>query len=144
MASEKPFAEYLIKSFDDFESKYLIIQKNRNFKEAVYRGQSESSWELIPSIFRDAPNTSSISFDWIEEKIEEEYQSVRYFVQHADDIGFDLPGELFQILNTKNLNGATFISSYRIPTHNFVEIITLAQHHGARTRFLYFTFNPYV
>lgn len=148
MAGSKPFAKFLIKSFDDFESKYSIIQKTRHFKQAVYLGQSETEWELIPSIFRDASNRGSISFDWIKDKIKEEYQNVHYFVKRADGIGFDLPGTLFSILNTNKLDNSKVYAWYSTTWHstidNYVEIIALAQHHGARTRYLDFTFDPYV
>lgn len=144
MVETKPFAEFLINSFDDFESRYLTIQQNRNLKDAVYRGQTSSDWGLIPPIFRDASNTSSISFDWIKNKISEEYQNVRYFVQQADEIGFDLPGEIFQILNLKNLDAFGFSNWYPMFANKNIELIALAQHHGAKTRFLDFSFNAYV
>lgn len=144
MTGIEPFTEFLIESFDDFEVRYSIIQKNRNFKQAVYRGQSESGWGLIPSIFRDAPNTGPISFGWIEDQIRKEYQNVHYFVKQADEIGADLPGELFSILNTAKLDTSRLASWLLTQIDNYVEIIALAQHHGARTRYLDFTFNPYV
>lgn len=144
MVSSEPFAEFEIKSFDDFESRYLTIQKNRTHLDAVYRGQSESVWELVPSIFRDNPNQTSLSFDWVKDRISMEYQGVRYFAIMADRMGFDLPGDLMKLLNVKNIDKFGFKSWYITSRNKFVEVICVAQHHGIPTRFLDFTFDPYV
>lgn len=144
MLSNNPFAEFEVKSFDDFESRYLNIQQNRTHLDAVYRGQSESSWELIPTIFRDDLNQTSLSFDWVKNRIGEEYLGVRYFAIMADRMGFDLPGELMKLLNVKNVDKFGFKSWYIISKNKYVEVICIAQHHGISTRFLDFTFDPYV
>jgi FRG domain-containing protein len=141
MAGSKLFIELSIKSFDDFESRHSTIQKIRKFRGAVYLGQSEAAWRLIPYIFRYAPNTGSMSFDWTKDTIKKEYKNVHYFAKRADRIGFDLTGELFFILNTSELDNNNFFTLY---SQIYVEIITLAQHHGAPTRYLDFTSNPYV
>lgn len=126
------------------KKKYFDIQKERTYRDAVYRGQSEAIWELTPSLFRDAPNANSIPFNWVREKIIQEYQDVREFVRLADRRGFNLPGDVFTIINIKTLNNTTFYNWYSTQIDDYVELITTAQHHGVSTRFLDFTFDAYV
>jgi hypothetical protein len=59
-------------------------------------------------------------------------------------MGFDLPGDLFPLLNVRDLDSFGYSTWYFLHKSPFVELTTIAQHHGVRTRFLDFTFDPYL
>jgi hypothetical protein len=110
---KEPFKEKLISSFDEFISIISNIQENQQFKHFTYRGQSEAIWELIPSIFRDSlEDKNLVSDQWLKEMIRKEFEGVKYFVRIADEMGFDLPGDLFPLLNSGNLDSFGYSKWY--------------------------------
>jgi FRG domain len=143
------FQEISIKSFDDFETKYHIIRKNRNYQDAVFRGQSDSSWGLVPSIFRDSIDKEKLTYDYFVEKLSQEFSDVKDFVKIADHIGIELPGELQTLLNNRDRmedlkRDVNFtINWYNKAFNPYLELMTIAQHHGVNTRFIDFSFNAY-
>ena len=146
MAKKEPFIEIDISSFEEFEEKYLTIQKNRGFRNSIYRGQSLSDWGLVPSVFRELLALSKIDFDSVKDRIYEEFSGVIYFVIDADRLGLELPGNNFLLINAYNLSDVfkrQFNKWYLSYENTYVEVITLAQHHGVKTRYLDFTYDPY-
>lgn len=144
MPASKPDVEFLIKSFDKFEERFLTIQRNRDINHIVYRGQSEASWSLVAPLFRNYPDDKTYSFKWISERITKEFHDVREFAIMADRMGFNLPGHIAQLFNTRKFDLSENINWYYDESNDLIELVTLAQHHGIQTRFLDFTFNPYV
>ena len=145
MSNGDPFQEIEISSFEEFELKYLNIRNNRRIFHTFFRGQSEAIWGLVPSIFRNFEE-DEIPVESIKNAIVSEFAKVAWFVENADRIGFDLPGELLEFLNTDNFDindPKNFHYWYYQPSNTWIELMTIAQHYGVQTRYLDFTFNPF-
>lgn len=125
----------------------LPFKRVENIKWQFIEVNQRQNGSLYHLYFRNTPNSNPIPFDWVKERINEEFQGVQDFIKIADRLNFDLPGDLFELLNFKGLsdnflNPFSYHNWYR--KNNYVEVIALAQHHGVRTRFLDFTLDPYV
>lgn len=150
MSNDDPFQEVEISSFDEFERTYSDIRINRRLFNTVSRGQAEAVWGLVPSAFREF-NTNEISLESFKDRIRREFQDVSYFVKIADGLGFDMPGDLLELLNpnkfnlteNKNFENKNFYDWYNTTKAGWKEIISIAQHYGVKTRYLDFTFNPH-
>lgn len=140
-----PFKEENISSFEELDEKILGIRRRRPNKYIFFRGQSESVWGLTPSLFRQTPKLEEIPKDFLKNCLVKERQSVCEFVKMADAIGYNLPGSYLKLLNIHDKKfEIDFNSWYHITQNEFVELITIAQHHGIATRFLDFTSNPFI
>ncbi|OGE24043.1 MAG: hypothetical protein A3J42_02410 [Candidatus Dadabacteria bacterium RIFCSPHIGHO2_12_FULL_53_21] len=145
MSNGSPFQEIEITSFDEFEHTYSDIRKNHRHYETVSRGQAEAVWGLVPSAFREFSG-DEISVESFKDQIRREFLDVSYFVKIADVLGFDLPGDLLELLNPIKFNiskDESFYNWYNTTKNGWKELITIAQHYGVKTRYLDFTFNPY-
>ncbi|MEW6144488.1 MAG: FRG domain-containing protein [Thermodesulfobacteriota bacterium] len=145
MNNDSPFKEIYLSSFDEFELAYSDIRMNRKHYKTVFRGQAEAIWGLVPSVLRGFSD-DVIPMESIRERIMREYIDVSYFVIIADRMGFDLPGDLFELLNPIKFNiseDKSFYDWYCTTKAGWKEVISIAQHYGVKTRYLDFTFNPY-
>lgn len=145
MSNGSPFQEIEISSFDEFERTYSDIRINRRPFNTVSRGQAEAVWGLVPSAFREF-KSDEISIESFKDQIRREFWDVSYFVKIADGLGFDMPGDLLELLNPIKFNiseDKNFYDWYYTTKAGWKELISIAQHYGVKTRYLDFTFNPY-
>lgn len=145
MNNSSPFQEIEISSLDEFERIYSDIRINRRPCNTISRGQAEAVWGLVPSAFRGF-KSDEISVESFKDQIRREFSDVSYFVKKADGLGFDLPGDLLELLNPIIFNiskDESFYYWYNTTKSGWKELITIAQHYGVKTRYLDFTFNSY-
>jgi hypothetical protein len=117
----------------------------------IYRGQSDSSWGLVPSILRK--NVHPVSYltnkgdglaEW-ENRIGSEVMVLNMFVANCDEAGLAIPGDSIQLrawLAEYSLNGIFGVEYW--PDPRCYELMAIAQHYGVPTRFLDWTKNPYI
>lgn len=119
--------------------------------EFLYRGQSNASWHLTPSIYRR--NVTELFEDILDEQLTSEgqalmeFQMIEHFVIHCDACGIPTPSEakIFRDYRSRNnalRNYLKFPSSW--PESDLIVIMAMARMHGLPARLLDWSDNPYV
>ncbi|HCE2075710.1 TPA: FRG domain-containing protein [Vibrio parahaemolyticus] len=134
----------------------LDNQKLNGFcKKSIFRGHADSNWLAIPSAFRANSRLLSdrelapIGERTNREQIEAEFHTLSLFVEELNLNGFHVPNEDVLSLDTHALQFLSFLNEIGRgesvwPPKSYHSIISIAQHYGMPTRFLDFTYDPYV
>lgn len=141
MAKYEVIREIELNTLEEFESKISVSFKNwREYGDMYYRGHTENRLHLTPSLFREEKIENN---DKLNELFKREFSDIKDFTHKADNIRVNLPGDYFKLLNTgheeidieywKDLN-----------KNSLLELLTVGQHHGVKTRFLDFSKDPLI
>jgi FRG domain len=135
------------KDFWDYLSPERLIQKNPS--KYIFRGQSDSKWELKPKVLRKENKYNEIMYgqETSDTQVFLEYLLINKFIEGCDQVGLSVPGDSLSFRkNVLNMNiNDVFIKNPAIwPTDSFIEVLSLAQHYGVPTRLLDWSKNPYI
>jgi hypothetical protein len=135
----------------------LLSPENPVFREPsvlLYRGQSNATWGLDPSILRSPENQLGVPKDKggvpSDMQVFKEWVYLKSFVDHCDSSGLRVPNDspefrrLFLDQNAPAGPGRAFIHTSLWPDSELYELLALAQHHGIPTRLLDWSTRSYV
>jgi hypothetical protein len=145
-ASAQEFLE-IISPIGELSSKY---------GGAIYRGQGDAQWKLIPNVCRTDGTTK-----WFHKSIALEkdflhlfeFPLLQKFLSKIDDAGIQIlgDGEQFRKWMAEIWFQEKFNDNYPLhsppeiwPPREYINFMALAQHHGIPTRLLDWSFSPYV
>ncbi|MGV7105801.1 FRG domain-containing protein [Flavobacterium sp. U410] len=137
-----------------------LYQENNNpiFTDYIYRGHKDSTWELLPSIYRKGINETEQEYSGRINIYKsgngnlhgKEVTAFVDFIKGMDSLGFDITDESFDLININNkisnFNGTNYRihESQSFPKKEQLSELALAQHYGVKTRLLDFTENPLI
>lgn len=137
--------EFIIKS-DDQLINFIYGNKidNEDIGRRIFRGHSDSSWSLIPSLLRGKSSFMPLDLTACNdvEVVVREMGHILNFVTTANESGIHWPGDE-ELINFRGLTPNKFWKD-GWPNEKYLEIISMMQHYGIPTRLLDWTFKPEV
>lgn len=123
--------------------------------EYIFRGQSNSKWKILPSIFRedvklyDESGKIKKSKYWSNRnQVETEFFMIEKFIKELNINGFHVPNEEILNINNTHIESIEFLTSIgrgkTWPTKEYLGVLSIAQHYGMPTRLIDFSYDPFV
>ncbi len=141
---EDPRFEENVSSFAAYEEKVAIFYRTRPKEGSIiFRGQSDATWGLIPSLFRNTKSELTEK-DEIDRLLKTEMSELKDFVTIANRAGISLPGDYTRLINIQKSLNVSDDAWADVGKNPHLQIIAIAQHHGIQTRFLDFTTSAHV
>ncbi len=113
--------EQELKSWEEFDR----IVKKRNYRQWIYRGHQDSSWELKSSLHRAFKDAIDI-------------------IKNGDRTKTLVRSKHENVMVDRFKSNAHLFLSHLPPVEDKLSWLTLMQHYGAPTRLLDFSFSPYI
>ena len=125
------------------------IWRGGDYKRWLFRGQWDSTWDLVPSAFRAHTHfvhrgQEACIKETVKEQLDMEKSLISDFYELVNETGLKVPGDVRDIEDPKDPLLYSAIEDVRWPPEFFIELTAIAQHHGVPTRFLDFTYSALV
>ena len=144
------FTELIVDTVEEFIE--LIRPDKKNFKEYlksvndryIYRGQADSNWKLIPSLYRNI-NRNKILSDTYDVVCFKHWAHLQDFIYACDLNSSAIPFDSFEFRKFVGAFDNRMVrDSWLWPDSKLYELLAYAQHYGVNTELLDWTKNPLI
>lgn len=147
------FDRYTEKHFETATELWEALGATKKLAEGncdfIYRGQANSEWPLLPSIYRESTinRLKGVTGNEIENhwQVIKELYLLKGFVENCDQIGLSIANDSIEFRKKHlEIQDKYTLEPDLWPDEKLFELMALAQHHGVPTRLLDWSRQPYI